>query len=124
VGVGRRLPAGLALISRVGDQRIYPTLSFFAGDRGAALACYGISDQGIARGFTPGATGHFIVFGGNNMNKRLTNTHQPFAPDNRPGRPHSMRVGTTGTGKTLLLEVLAEMMNITVKELIQRFKLS
>lgn len=54
------------------------------------------------------------------MNKRLTNTHQPFAS----GRPHSMGVGTPGTGKTLLLEVLANMMNITVKELIQRFKLS
>lgn len=63
------------------------------------------------------------------MNQRLHNTTQSFDPWLRERHSHyvhnaTMIDGRTGTGKTELLAVLAKMKNISVKELVQRFKLS
>jgi hypothetical protein len=62
--------------------------------------------------------------GENKMNKRLHNTTQPFAPCLKQSHPHEMRDRRTGKGKTALLALLANMTGLSVKELVQRFKLS
>lgn len=58
------------------------------------------------------------------MNKRLHNTTQPFDYKLSQRHSHLMTDGRTGTGKTALLALLANMTGLSVKELVQRFKLS
>jgi hypothetical protein len=65
-----------------------------------------------------------VFFGENKMNKRLHNTTQPFDYSLSQSRSHLMMDGRTGTGKTALLALLANMTGLSVKELVQRFKLS
>jgi len=58
------------------------------------------------------------------MNKSANNTRPRVDPRLRQRHAYSMQDGTSGTNKTKLLEVLATMMKLSVKELIQRYKLS
>ena len=58
------------------------------------------------------------------MNKRLHNTTQPFDYSLSQRHAHLLMAGRTGPGKTALLALLANMVNLSVKELIHRFKLS
>jgi len=58
------------------------------------------------------------------MAKPLTQLTRPFAPQLNHKHGHKLRDGQTGTGKKALIAQLATMMNLSVKELVQRFKLS
>lgn len=58
------------------------------------------------------------------MAKHLHQTTRPYAPRLNQNHGHKMRHGQTGAGKTALIVLLAKMMNLSVKELVQRYKLS